>query len=202
MKLNRSLLFLVFIVSTAIISCSKSSDDAVQPVVKTPKLGTTWTFQQDKFKPDNLNYITSTVTYKASSEVTLGGETWLKITDDTMAVVYLLNVKTGGLYQYDNNTSNLLCKSPGAVNDVYTGYNRGGNETFTVKQAGITIASGNGSSYSNVIMYEGYHGTELWDKIWYNDEVWFARRETWWHDPYPPYTYRRDRRMVLYSITY
>lgn len=199
MKLNQILLLIVVICGIT-ASCSKSSDPVI-PVTKTPKLGTTWVYQQDKFKADGINYITTTVTHKATSEVTLGGETWLKITDDTLATVYLLNVKPGGLYQYADNASQLLCKMPAAVNDVYTAYNRGGSENFTVKQTGITVGSG-GTSYNNINMYEGYQGANLWDKIWYNDAVWFARRETWRYDPFFLTFYRRDSRLILTSITY
>jgi len=197
----KQILQLLFIMGVYMISCKKSSSDTVAPTVQTPKLGTTWTYQQDNYISTGTSYITTTVHHKATSEVSFGGETWLKITDDTLAVVYLLNTKTGGLYQYANNTSDLLCKYPATLNDVYNTFNYGGSETFTVKDVGISIGSANGSSYTNINYYEGVKSGEMMDKIWFNNEVWFARRETYKHEPVTN-LYRRDKRLILYSISY
>ena len=83
--------------------------------------------------------------YKAKSEETIGGEKWLRIVDtDTDTTAYLLNIKTDGLYQYTNNGSYLLCKYPAAVNDMYTTFNDGSAETFTVRGVNDTLATGIG----------------------------------------------------------
>ncbi len=200
MKFNQ-ILIIIIVFSILSFSCSKSSDNPVNSITQSPKVGTSWTYQQDKFKADGIQYVTSNVVYRAVSEEVHGGETWLRVVDDSSYLVYLLKVKSGGLYQFANNASYLLCKSPAAVNDVYTTYNRGSTETFTVKEVNISIGSANGSSYHNVNKYEGYQGTELFDLIWYNSETWFPRRETYIHDPFTG-IYRRDKRLILFSISY
>ncbi len=199
MKLNKALFLSIFISSIA-ASCSKSSDDPV-PVVKTPKLGTTWTYQMDKYGVNSNTFTTSTVKHKATSELNIGGETWLRITDDTLGLVYILNTKTGGLYQYDNSVSNLLCKYPATVNDSYNTYNYGAAETFTVKETGLSLGSSNGASFYNVNRYEGVKSGMITDQIWYNNEVWFARRETWIPSGVIPGSFRRVR-WILQSVTY
>lgn len=85
------------------------------------------------------------ITHKAKSEENIGGEKWLKIADvgaDT--TVYFLNTKAGGLYQYTNNNSYLLCKHPAVVNDTYNTFNNGSAEGFTVKTANDTLPTGIG----------------------------------------------------------
>jgi len=191
---------LVFLVAgTMFVSCSKSSDDPTTPTVKKPALNTKWTYQLDSYNTGNTSFSSTTVVHTASSQVSMGGETWLRVTDDTMGLVFLLNAKTGGIYQYDNGASNLLCKYPAAVNDVYNTSNGGEPETFTVKYTNFSLIPVSGAEFKNITMNEGVKNSVVRDQLWYSDEVWIARRETW--KPVGLNTLRRYR-WILQSISY
>ncbi|MFZ1369919.1 MAG: hypothetical protein WAR78_06040, partial [Ferruginibacter sp.] len=122
-----------------ISSCQKEIDGIVNgattaPANQKPKLGTTWIYRYNTFYSFGGLLSSKFVTLKAKTEEVHGGETWLNIVDmDADTTVYLLNTKTGGLYQYANNNSYLFCKYPAAVNDTYNTFNKGEFEDFTVK---------------------------------------------------------------------
>lgn len=195
----RHLLLSVLAGFTVLSACNKGSDDPVA-VVQKPRLNTKWVYQLDTYNSGNTSFSSSTVTHRATSEVTLGGETWLRITDDTMGLVYLLNAKTGGIYQYDNGASNLYGKYPGAVNDTYVTSNGGESETFTVKQTNLSLGAASGAEFYNITMAEGIKNGVVRDQLWYNDEAWIARRESWiWYGIIP---YLRRYRWILQSISY
>ena len=112
-----------------ILSCQKEIDGSITgggivPASQKPKVGTTWIYAYYTFYSYGGVATSKVVTHKAKTEETFGGEKWLKIVDvSTDTTVYFLNAKTGGLYQYTNSTSNLLCKYPASVNDTYTTFN-------------------------------------------------------------------------------
>ena len=139
---TRYLYFFVLIIGvSAIVSCQKEvdgsiTDGTVIPVItnQKPKVGTIWTYQYNWFNGPGYPTNTKIITHRAQSEEILGGEKWLKIVDlETDTVVYYLNTKTDGLYQYTNSSPYLLCKYPAAVNDTYTTFNGGSAEFFTVR---------------------------------------------------------------------
>ncbi len=185
-------LFILIIGGCLLGSCQKELDGLnngnVIPANQKPKLGTTWTYRYYVYHQNGSVFTTSTVTHKAKSEETIGGEKWLKIVDvaaDT--VVYMLNEKTGGLYQYTNNSSNLLCKYPAALNDTYTTFNEGSSENFTVKGVNDTLPTGIGDIPANY--YEGFKGLQIIDLIWYNEYAWIVRK-----------TQYRNRSLILPSF--
>jgi len=197
MRIAYTLLLACFI-SGFVSSCKKSSPAATAPAVTKPRVGTVWKYRYKTFDGAGVVYTTTNIIYKASSEQTLGGEKWLNITDSTNATVFLLNVKTGGLYQYANNTSNLLCKDPAAVNDAYTSYNEGSAEDFTTKEVSVLLAAPINDVTVN--RYEGVKGGNLTDIYWYNSDLWMVKREFYkvnlmgfWHI---------NKRWELTAITY
>jgi hypothetical protein len=174
---------LLFVMTAIIFSCNKGGSDG--PVaVTSPRVGTTWTYQLDTYGAGGTSYTSNTLVYKVSNEQSLGGETWLNITDSTSTTVYLLRQKTGGLYNYANSTANLLCKDPATVNDTYSGFFSGAAESFTVKEVGTTIGGGIsvlGTVFPDftVNRYEGTQAGILKDIIWNNSNAWIVRKETY-----------------------
>ena len=103
------------------ISCK--DDPPPSPPAQKPKVGTTWTYVYYTYYSTGGLATSGVITHKATSQVTLGGESWLMVKDVTAdTVVYYLQEKTGGLYQYTNNSSNLLCKNPAVLNETYTSF--------------------------------------------------------------------------------
>ncbi|MBL0146011.1 MAG: hypothetical protein IPP48_09795 [Chitinophagaceae bacterium] len=184
------------------MSCQKESNiDNPVVVTSTPRLGTLWTYRYLIYNQDGSLSSNQTITHKAKSEIMLGGEKWLNIVDvipDT--TVYLLNTKTGGLYQYTNNGSNLLCKFPAALNDTYTTFNEGVLENFTVKSVNEILPTGIGDIPVNY--YEGIKNSVLIDLIWYSDKAWIVRKTQYRNRSVITPVFYKYYTFYLDSITY
>lgn len=170
--------FACIMTAVLLISCQKNLGDengGIPAVGQKPKQGTTWYYRYDTYYPNGGLINSVSLVYRAVSEVTYGGEKWLNIIDTaTATTVYLLNVKTGGLFQYSNNNSYLFCKDPAALNDAYNSYNGGSAEVFVVKGVKDTLPSSLGNIVVNY--YEGSKNGDIIDKIWYNENLWIARQ--------------------------
>ncbi len=206
MKLLSTYRFLfVLVLFFLFTSCQKEleglSNGTVTPANQKPKLGTVWTYNFNLwYSTGGLNY-SKTITHKAKSEETLGGEKWLKIVDmETDTTVYYLNTKTGGLFQFANNSSNLFCKYPAVLNETYTSFNDGSSEDFTVKGVNDSIATGIGTVPVNY--YEGVKAGDIIDLIWYNDNAWVLWRTVYRKRPPPSGQYYRYSTMFIGSIVY
>lgn len=177
---NRHLLFIFLMTTGFFISCQKEVDGLITagpviPVNQKPRVGTIWTYRYYTYNIDGSLHSTETCIHKAQSEEIIAGEKWLKIVNVAMdTVVYLLNAKTGGLFQYTNNNSFLLCKYPAMLNDLYPTFNEGSTENFSVKGVNDTLPTGIGDVPANY--YEGVKGIQLIDLIWYNDHAWIVRK--------------------------
>lgn len=188
------------------LSCQKeldglSEDGVINPADQLPKVGTIWTYRYTTYQVLGSVISAKVIYHKAKSEETLGGEKWLKIVDvDMDTVVYYLNVKAAGLYQYTNNNSFLFCKSPAALNDTYNTFNDGSTEDFTVKGVNDTLPTGIGDIPANY--YEGVKGGYLIDRIWYNKNAWIAHRVIWRKKPDPSVAYYRFSTMYIDNIVY
>ena len=187
-----------------LISCQKNLGDGnggVPAVGQKPKLGTTWYYRFDTYYPNGGLINSVSRVYKAVSEETYGGEKWLNIIDvDADTTVYFLNAKAGGLYQYSNSNSNLLCKYPAAINDTYTSFNDGSPETFTVRGVNDTLATGIGDIPLN--NYEGVKTGYIIDLIWYNDNAWIVWETRYFKSPDPPIRYYLYSKMFINKIVY
>jgi hypothetical protein len=200
--------FILLILSTLVlVSCQKEIDGTilnggVNPANQKPKVGTTWTYRLYTYHQDGTLYQTLSMTHKAKSEETLGGEKWLRIVDvDADTTVYYLNAKTGGLYQYANNASNLFCMSPAAIGDNYNTYNDGSVENFIVRKVNDTLPTGIGDIPTN--FYEGYKSTILIDQVWYNEYAWIVRRSIYKNrSVIPPPFWYKERTLFLDKIVY
>jgi hypothetical protein len=168
--------FLLVLLTTTLFSCKKSPD--VPVAVTKPRVGTAWTYQLDTYGAGGTTFTTQNIIYRATSEKSLGGETWLDVTDSTSTTIYLFSQKTGGLYHYANSTSNLLCKEPATVNDTYSGFHNGATENFTVKEINSAIG---GNPFPDFVTnkYEGLQTGVLKDIIWFNLNAWIVRKETY-----------------------
>jgi hypothetical protein len=190
-------LLLAGAVMAGIVSCKKDPDPGTNN--QKPKVGTTWTYIYYTYYNNGGLATSGIVTHKAVSEEMLGGEAWLKIKDvaaDT--VVYWLKEKTGGLYQYTNNSSYILCKSPATLNDTYTTFNKGSAEDFVVKDVNLTLPTNIGDVVVNY--YEGSKNGELLDQIWYNSNAWIVRHQVYRKPPLGVnYKYSA---LFIQSITY
>lgn len=196
--------FILIIVGGLIISCQKEINgltSGVLPSNEKPKVGTIWTYSYYTFNSLNGGVaISKDITHKAKNEENIGGEIWLNIVDlETDTTVYLLNTKTGGLYQYTNSNSYLFCKYPAILNDTYTTFNTGSTEDFTVKGANDTLPTNIGDIVTNY--YEGVKNSLLIDMIWYNTNVWIARRTIWRKSPLGT-TYYKYSSMFIKTIVY
>jgi len=197
-------LILIFVAGT-IMSCQKEidglSDGTINPADQKPKVGTIWTYRFYTFYSYGPLATSRMLHFKATSEETIGGEKWLNIVDmDKDTTAYLLNMKTDGLHQYTNNGSYLLCKTPAAVNDVYTTFNDGSAETFTVKGVNDTLATGIGDIPMNY--YEGVKSGYLIDLIWYNKNAWIVWETRYFRAVGPPGRYYLYSKMYLDDIVY
>jgi len=198
-----TLAFISIVAGFCFTACQKEIDGTLNGVPaaakKKPKLGTTWTYIYITYYSFGGVIKSSVVVYKATGEETIAGEKWIRVTDTaTQATIFLVNEKTGGLYQYSNNSSNLFFKYPAAVNDTYNTYNGVNNEDFIVKGVNDTLSTGVGDITVN--HYEGRLAGVLTDEYWYNDEVWIA-----WHYVYRNPVYSpvfRYSTLFLQRITY
>lgn len=177
MKIYRSIKFgLPLFLAITLLSCQKESDNNGNGnnTNQKPKVGTTWTYRYYTYYQNGGLATSATIRYKAISEETLGGESWLKIIEmgpDT--TVYYLKEKTGGLHQYANNTSNLFCKNPASLNETYTTFNAGSAEDFTVQGVNQVLPTDIGDVPSNY--YEGRKSGDLIDQVWFNANAWILR---------------------------
>ena len=197
--------FALIIGASTIVSCQKGDDTIITPVDQKPKVGTIWTYRYEWYNSPGGATNSKMVYHKAKSEETLGGEKWLKIVDvETDTVVYYLNTKPDGLYQYTNNNPYLLCKYPAVVNDTYTTFNTGTVENFTVRGVNDTTATGIGDI--PLTKYEGVKPSNIniIDVIWYNKNSWITWRWLYKLHPVPPNppVYAIYSRMYIDNIVY
>lgn len=163
-------------------------------------MGTTWTYRYYTFYENGGLATTGTITYKAKIEETIGGENWLRINDlgpDT--TVYLMKEKAGGLYQYTNNNSYLLCKNPASLNETYNTFNKGSAEDFQVLGVNFTLPTDIGDVVANY--YEGTKNGNLIDQIWYNANAWIVRHQVFRKFPMGTVYYKYSA-MFLQQIIY
>lgn len=190
---------MVTAVLTILASCQKENNGEV-PVSQKPKVGTIWTFSYYTYYIGGGVATSKTVTWKAVSEETLGGERWLRINElgvDT--TVYLLREKSDGLYQYVNSAANLFCKNPAVLNETYTTYNRDSIEVFKVLGVGIDLPTNIGDIKVN--FYEGRKSIELIDEIWFNTNAWIVRHQFYRKFPLG-FTYYKYSALFIRDITY
>ena len=206
-SIQKGLLFVA--VLCAFYSCKKGSGggtDGTVPAQK-PKVGTIWTYRYYTYNSPVAGggiHTTEVVNYKAKNEVVLSGEKWLTIVNmATDTTVFILNEKTGGLYQYANNSSNLFCKNPAVLNETYNSFNDGSTEAFTVKGVKDTLLTGIGGIPSNY--YEGVKSSQLIDQLWYNENAWIVQRHFFLYTTNPPMPfnyYYRYSSLYLDNIQY
>ncbi|HUR66624.1 MAG TPA: hypothetical protein VMZ03_09750 [Chitinophagaceae bacterium] len=180
MKRQIAFLSYIAILSCLLTACQKetgSGGGTNPPAIEKPKPGTAWTYSYYTFNSDGSLHTTETVVYKAKTQETIGGETWLKVVNNANdTLVYYLKQKADGLYQYANNASNLFCKYPAALNEAYTSYNAKGVEDFVVKGVNDILPTNIGDIKVNY-----YEGTKvigvpaIIDNIWFNDNAWIVR---------------------------
>lgn len=208
-KKPRQLIFALIISATALVSCQKEIDGSLTgggvinppPPPQKPKLGTTWTYRYYTYHSYGGVNIIKQVVHRAKAEETLGGEKWLKIVDvETDTTVYYLNEKTGGLYQYANNNSNLFCKDTAILDDTYSSFFEGSAVTMTVKGMNNTLPTGIGDVPANY--YEGKRGSSLiFDKIWYNKYAWIVRKYKYHQFPVTGVYYQKSA-LYIDNIVY
>ena len=190
----------------SILSCQKEIDGSITggvivPANQKPKPGTTWTYNYYTYYSYGGVATSKIITHKAKTEETFGGEKWLNIVDvgaDT--TVYFLNTKAGGLYQYSNSNSYLLCKYPAVLNEMYTSFNDGSAEDFTVKGVNDTLPKGIGDIPLNY--YEGVKTGFLIDLIWYNNNAWIIWEYRYFKGPPPANRYYLYSKMFIDKIVY
>ncbi len=193
---------ILFAITGAILlsSCKKDNNGGAPPAPQKPKVGTTWTYRYYTFYENGGLATTGTITYKAKIEETIGGENWLRINDlgpDT--TVYLMKEKAGGLYQYTNNNSYLLCKNPASLNETYNTFNKGSAEDFQVLGVNFTLPTDIGDVVANY--YEGTKNGNLIDQIWYNANAWIVRHQVFRKFPMGTVYYKYSA-MFLQQIIY
>lgn len=179
-----------------LLSCKKENTPAAPT---SPEVGTSWTYIYKTSSASGTLSTTSTIRYRAISEETLGGEKWLKLVDSASNPVFYLKVKNGGLYQYANNASQLLCKDPAVVNDAYTSYNGTANEDFVVTNTNFIVDL----PYFNatVTRYTGSRAGNVNDILWYNKDLWLAKMEKYVQNTFTG-VWHIDKRWELSEIQY
>jgi hypothetical protein len=197
--------FILIFTTILLLSCQKELDwntnGAITPAEQKPKVGTIWTYRYYTYYSYGQLATSQILNYKAKTEETIGGEKWLKIVNVlTDTTVYLLNTKSGGLYQYTNNNSYLLCKYPALVNDTYTTFNEGTSEDFTVRGVDDSLATGIGDVPLNY--YEGVKGGDIIDLLWYNNHAWIVWKYQYKRTPAPAFRYYLYSKMFIDNIVY
>jgi hypothetical protein len=172
----RTLLIMLVAATILTVSCEKNTTTAEGPVTK-PRVGSKFTYRYKTFYPSGLILSSQDVVYTITEEVVLGGEKWFRFSDPSGAQWLLLNVKTGGLYQYANNASNLLCKYPAIRNETYSAFNNEAVETFTAKAIDSLLAAPIADVKVN--MFESTTGSFVTGYNFYNPEYWLVKREVW-----------------------
>ena len=164
------------------ISCQRESGNGSNTSQK-PKLGTRWVYRYSTYTSMGGFDSSYNVVYKAVSLEMLGSESWLKIIDSaTNTPIFYLNEKTGGLFQYISNGSNLMCKYPAAVNDTYRSlFNATDTADYFVRSVNDTLSFGVIGDLA-VNYYEGLKGSETVDKLWYNTKMWIAQRYIYFYN--------------------
>jgi hypothetical protein len=210
--INRvKIVFIILLTGFVFSSCQKEANDSISgggsiiPPKQKPKVGTVWTYRYYIYNSPGAGggiHSIDTLTLKAKSEDVLGGEKWLNIVDvATDTTIFLLNEKVGGLYQYTNNQSYLLCKNPAVVNDTYNTFNNGSTEDFTVKLVKDTLSTGIGDIPANY--YEGVKLTYLVDQVWYNEYAWIVKKQYYVSKPgIGTWIYYRYSTLFLDKIVY
>lgn len=186
-------------VTLFLAACQKENKNDDNNTSQKPKVGTVWVYSYYTYYSSGGVATTKTVSYKAVSEESLGGEKWLKVNEmgvDT--TVYYLREKADGLYQYANGTANLFCKEPAAGGQTYASFHRGGTENFTVISAGITLPTNLGDIKVNY--YEGSKNSLIADEIWYNTNAWIVKHQTYSKPPLG--TNYKFSALFIQSITY
>ncbi len=189
-QFSLAILIAVFV----LFSCKKTSKPEV---VEKPRSGTKWTYNYKTYNGIGALSSESFINLTATEE-TIANEKWLVLKNDAGATVYTLQEKANGLYQYVNNASYLLAKHPAMVNDSYPSWYNGAAITYTVKAVGDSILAWN-DIYSTTYS-EGVQNAKIFDKIWYNPNVWFVLKETYAISPFG--VYHLDTRMTLSEISY
>lgn len=198
----------LFMVAAMATSCQKEVEGLIEdpgsgnPVNnKKPKVGTIWTYRYYTYHSYGALATSRILTYKATSEETIGGDKWLKIVDvDTDTTVYLMNTKNDGLYQHTNGGANLLCKYPASLGDSYNTFNEGGAEVFTVRGVNDSLATGVGVVPLNY--YEGVKGADIIDLLWYNNNAWIVWKYQYFKGGPPAFRYYLYSKMFIDNIVY
>ena len=108
--------------------------EAPRRPTKNPKWGTTWTYRYYIYHQDGSCTSLFTLTYKAKSLDTLGGETWLRIIDvDADTTVYYPEKQGRRFISIRQQRIQPFLQDPASLGDSYTTYNEGGPENFIVK---------------------------------------------------------------------
>jgi len=208
MRTKLSYLSLTLItVLTLLVSCQKeidgTMDGVINPANLTPKVGTVWTYSYYWWNSPGGTTNAKTINHVARSEETIGTEKWLKIVDvETDTTVYFLQVKADGLYHYANNSANLLCKYPAAINDTYTSFFGGSAKDFTVRGVNDTTATSIGDI--PLTKYEAVKAGDIIDVLWYNKNSWIVWKYQYARItiPIPTNVYYLINRMFLEKIVY
>ena len=201
--------YFFFLLVISINACQKeinntSNGGGIVTTAQKPKLGTRWTYRYYTYYGYGSGGLATSaiIELKAKSEDVLNGEKWLNIVDmATDTTVFLLNEKTGGLYQYTNSKSYLFCKDPAVVNDTYNTFNNGGPENFVVKNVKDTLITGIGNIPTNY--YEGSKDGYIVDQVWYNENAWIVKKQVYHlYTPLGAINYYRYSTLFLDKIVY
>lgn len=181
-------------------SCQHESGGGGSNTNQKPKLGTRWVYRYSTYNSMGGFQNSMNVVYKAVSQETLGGESWLKVIDSaTNATIFYLTEKTNGLYIYVNNSSNLLCKYPAALNDTYTSFNGADSADYTVTGINDVLTLGVIGDIT-VTDYEGIKTGQTVDKLWYSTKMWIVQRYLYRKPPLG--SYYRYATLILQDFSY
>ena len=209
MKTNASALsfFSLPIVIAILLQACQKGPDEIDISNQKPRVGSKWVYRYTTYTSMGGFIMSKDLTYRATAMETLGGEQWLKIVDSATGVTaFYLREKPDGIYQYINNNSYLMCKTPAAVNDTYTGFTATEAADYTVRSVGEVQAFGVLGNLT-VNYYEGtitlpLTGTHTADKLWYNKRVWIAQRYIYTKIGVINPTYYRSATLIIQNFIY
>jgi hypothetical protein len=192
-------------------SCQKEVDGSMAdgtnpPVQQKPRVGTTWTYRYYIYHVNGGIFKQSVLKFRATEEEIINGEKFFKIKDiDADSLIGYFAERTGGLYHYTNNTSQLLFKDTiGMTFGNYPAYFEGMALDMRIKNIGDTIQTFVGDVPANY--YEGWSNWFMGDKIyymiWYNKYNWILRETKYIVFGNQPGTYYKYASYELLSIVY
>lgn len=130
-----------------------------------PRDNSTWVYKISKFNEIGDTIDSFTITLKATT-TTIGGTSWLKLTDSNNQTALVMKKKADGWWYMDTQSqaSSLLYKNPVNVGETYP-YIYGTINVEAINSS-LTVPAG---KFTDVTYVKGYDTNSLEDEFWFTN---------------------------------